>query len=349
MAKRKAKQLTQPYDGYTFEAGPSSDRMSGPSKGKRRKVEAEERTELPYSTPPPRRADATGLVPHYTTQAEVPLNIQKCSLVFRPGFLFLALTLHLPDWFQRKRYFSRYNEGCLLDEEGWYSVTPEKIAIQIAERCRCDVILDAFCGVGGNAIAFAQTCEFGVSLHRSARSSTEDLTKPYLLSKVIAVDNSPVRLALARHNAKIYGVADRIEFILADLPTFLRTYQALPQKRRKIDVVFLSPPWGGPSYLSSPSKEKTFTEGEVQQYGFPLENITPIPGDELFALARSVTPHVAFYLPRNVDLHAVSKLVKSDDHNEKVEVEEEWMSGKLKALICYFGGLVTGQEHLWTS
>jgi trimethylguanosine synthase len=25
----------------------------------------------------------------------------------------------------------------LLDTEGWYSVTPERIAIQIAERLRC--------------------------------------------------------------------------------------------------------------------------------------------------------------------------------------------------------------------
>lgn len=67
------------------------------------------------------------------------------------------------DFAQRERYFSLYNEGCLLDEEGWYSVTPERIALQIAERCRCDTIVDAFCGVGGNAIAFAQTCERGKS------------------------------------------------------------------------------------------------------------------------------------------------------------------------------------------
>lgn len=67
----------------------------------------------------------------------------------------------IEDFAQRHRYFSRYDMGCLLDEEGWYSVTPEKIADQIAERCRCDTILDAFCGVGGNAIAFARTCEKG--------------------------------------------------------------------------------------------------------------------------------------------------------------------------------------------
>jgi trimethylguanosine synthase len=32
---------------------------------------------------------------------------------------------------------------------------------------------------------------------------------------------------------------------------------------------------------------------------------------------------------------------------ERVEVKEEWMGIKLKALTCYFGGLVTGQEHLF--
>jgi hypothetical protein len=64
------------------------------------------------------------------------------------------------DFAQRTRYFSGY------DEEGWYSVTPEAIAMQIAERChgRCDVVLDAFCGIGGNAIAFARTCQHGTSL-----------------------------------------------------------------------------------------------------------------------------------------------------------------------------------------
>lgn len=71
-------------------------------------------------------------------------------------------SLFFQDFFQRERYFSLYNQGCLLDEEGWYSVTPEAIANVIAEKCRCNIVLDAFCGVGGNAIAFAQTCERGV-------------------------------------------------------------------------------------------------------------------------------------------------------------------------------------------
>lgn len=46
--------------------------------------------------------------------------------------------------------------------ESWFSVTPQKVAEHIAERCKCDTIIDAFCGAGGNAIQFAVTCERGM-------------------------------------------------------------------------------------------------------------------------------------------------------------------------------------------
>jgi hypothetical protein len=45
--------------------------------------------------------------------------------------------------------------------ESWFSVTPECIAEHIAERCRCDIVVDAFCGAGGNSIQFAFTCARG--------------------------------------------------------------------------------------------------------------------------------------------------------------------------------------------
>ena len=82
-------------------------------------------------------------------------------------------------WLQRYRLFAKFDEGIILDRgkvilcvcfvkflflfnvEGWFSVTPEKIARHIAKRCRCNVIVDAFCGVGGNTIQFAFTCEKG--------------------------------------------------------------------------------------------------------------------------------------------------------------------------------------------
>ncbi|KZV87304.1 S-adenosyl-L-methionine-dependent methyltransferase, partial [Exidia glandulosa HHB12029] len=252
-------------------------------------------------------SDATSLVPFYASEDDVPAHLQKY-------------------WCQRDRLFSRFSEGCLLDEEGWYSVTPERVANQIADRCACNVILDAFCGVGGNAIAFAQTCE-----------------------RVIAIDNSPTRLALARHNAKIYGVADRIEFILGDFLDFARSSAA---RKRGIDVVFLSPPWGGPSYLTSSPTKATAAAADYLDAGahpeYSLSSILPIHGADLFKLARTLTPHVAYFLPRNTDPAEISGLVKDEPTGaDGVEIEEEWMGNKLKALTCYFGGLATGQETLW--
>lgn len=59
-------------------------------------------------------------------------------------------------WYQRYRLFSRYDEGIKMDEEGWFSVTPECIAQHQASRMFSGgLIVDAFTGVGGNAIQFA--------------------------------------------------------------------------------------------------------------------------------------------------------------------------------------------------
>ena len=58
---------------------------------------------------------------------------------------------------------------------------------------------------------------------------------------VIAIDIDPVKIECARHNAEIYKVADRIQFIQGDFMKLAPTLKA--------DVIFLSPPWGGPGYV----------------------------------------------------------------------------------------------------
>ncbi|GAA6020716.1 hypothetical protein JCM10207_001996 [Rhodosporidiobolus poonsookiae] len=266
-------------------------------------------------------------------------------------------------WAQRYRLFSLFDEGCEMDREGWYSVTPENIAAQIAERCRCGVIVDAFCGVGGNAIQFAFTCE-----------------------RVIALDTSPVRLACARRNAEVYGVADRITFILADWVQWTQDYVAREQRGEvkpedKVEVVFLSPPWGGIDYqtagagVAPPAKKARHSllsssapvpstptpsvplpspaaEPASPPPAYPLSALAPQHGRSLFALARRVTPNIAYYLPRNVDLLEVAALPRAaswadrpgagEGKEERVEVEEEWMGYKLKAVTAYFGELAVG-------
>ena len=70
--------------------------------------------------------------------------------------------------------------------------------------CRCSVVVDAFAGVGGNAIQFALTCD-----------------------RVIAVELCPQRLETARHNAQVYGVAHKIDFICGDFLEVAATLEVL--------------------------------------------------------------------------------------------------------------------------
>jgi trimethylguanosine synthase len=155
-----------------------------------------------------------------------------------------------------------------------------------------------------------------------------------------------VRLAIARHNATIYGVADRIEFILCDYVSFAHSLLSLPEsQQRRIDAVFLSPPWGGPSYISGPPAGGPDADlGDTQSSVYKLENLTPLPGAELFALSHKISRNVAMFLPRNTD---VGELASLTPPGENVEIEEEWMGSKLKALTCYFGGLARGQGQLF--
>ncbi len=120
-------------------------------------------------------------------------------------------------WNHRYELFSKFDRGIQTDVVGLYSVTPEKTAKEIAKNIKVNTIVDAFCGIGGTAIAFAGICQ-----------------------KVYAIDLDQNRLDMARHNAGIYGRGN-IEFVYGD---FL---QLAPQL--KAGAVFLDPPWGGPAFM----------------------------------------------------------------------------------------------------
>lgn len=199
-------------------------------------------------------------------------------------------------WAQRYRLFSLFDEGIKLDEEGWFSVTPEKIAEHIAHRVRqCingAVVVDAFCGVGGNAIQFALA-----GMH------------------VIAVDIDPVKLELAYNNAMVYGVADRIEFIRADFMCIARDLKA--------DVVFLSPPWGGPDYVTAET--------------FDIKTMMSPDGFEIFQLSQQITKNIIYFVPRNTDVEQVASLAGPGG---QVEIEQNFLNKKLKTMTIYFGDLI---------
>ncbi|XP_075525241.1 trimethylguanosine synthase 1 isoform X1 [Dermacentor variabilis] len=194
-------------------------------------------------------------------------------------------------WMQRYRLFSKFDKGIQLDEESWFSVTPEGIAKHIAKRCKADVVIDAFCGAGGNSIQFALA-----SCH------------------VIAVDIDPKKVELARNNASVYGVVDKIEFIVAD---FL---EVAPRLRG--DVVFLSLPWGGPSYQWKGT--------------FDLKDMKP-DLYQTFALCKKISSNIAILVPKNTN---VDQLVQLAGPGGMVEIEQNLLHNKIKTITAYFGDLV---------
>lgn len=191
-------------------------------------------------------------------------------------------------WMQRYKLFSKFGDGIKLDRESWYSVTPEEIAKDIAQKCRGGVIVDAFCGSGGNSIQFAMTCD-----------------------RVIAIDIDPVKIYNARHNAQIYGVEEKIEFIIGDF------FEKAPYI--EADRVFLSPPWGGPNYID----KNEFTVADLGIYGH-----------KAFQVARSISDNVAFLLPKNA---AVEDFKRLAGPGRPVIIQSNKVNGKLKTKTAYYG------------
>jgi len=205
-------------------------------------------------------------------------------------------------WKKRYNFFSRYDEGISMDEESWFEVTPETVARHIADRMsECKTICDATAGVGGNAIQFART------------GNTE----------VICVDIDQDRLKKCHQNAKVYNVADRMQYHHGNFS------ELLPQDT-KVDAVFISPPWGGPSHLEQPS--------------FGLQDVEYCDIVELFTTACTKwSRNVVLYLPRHTDLHELAALATFHGYSS-FEVEKIYFAKPtrhLKLIVVYFGPIFT--------
>ncbi|PVU99484.1 hypothetical protein BB559_000677 [Furculomyces boomerangus] len=204
-------------------------------------------------------------------------------------------------WKQRYNLFSKYDEGIFLDQESWYSVTPEPIAQHIALTCKHKIVIDAFCGSGGNAIQFALHCDKAFDLTILNINTT---------LKVIAIDIDPQKIFIAQNNARVYNVLHKIDFICGDFLKIADTLFA--------DVVFLSPPWGGVGYISEPV--------------YSLSMIQPIDGVELFNKAKSISESVIYFLPKNTSLEEIVDL----SNGKKCKIEQNYLYNSLKSITFYY-------------
>lgn len=171
-----------------------------------------------------------------------------------------------------------------------------KIAAHIAESAPKEktVIIDAFAGVGGNAIALA----------RSGR-----------WERVFAIEKDPKTLKCAKHNAEIYGVANKIFWLAGDCFEAINRFAG-----QKNTVIFASPPWGGmyssemiiaSHRLTSPGT--SYGEDDV----FDLTKMEPYNLEKLYKDFTKYSTEVVLYLPRNSDLNQIARYVPE---GKKLEV-----------------------------
>lgn len=142
-------------------------------------------------------------------------------------------------------------------------------------------VLDLACGIGGDTIGLARRCI------------------------VTAVDNDPIRLEMARRNIDVYGLRDRVQFVMADVT----------QIPLDADAAFLDP-----SRRANGRRVKS------------LKEMSPSL-DFIHALVERI-PECAVKLSPAADDDELASL------NAEIEFISE--SGECKEAVAWFGGLSRG-------
>ena len=190
-------------------------------------------------------------------------------------------------WLKRLELFSKFDEGVKVDVGSWTECVMERIAKCISKRCKNVKVLDAFCGVGGTAIQLARHCQ------------------------VSALDLDPVKVEYAKHNANVYGVAEKMTFLQGD-------FLALSSQLRA-DVVFLDLP-------------------RSQANGSLCEIFASPPLLSVIEQAQHCAPTILLYLPKEVNIDEVAELVKdSTDFECAVELEVYHHSGDVQGVCAVIG------------
>lgn len=228
-----------------------------------------------------------------------------------------------------------------MTDDAWFGVTPEpvakyaprslypphrvdadlytrsKIAEHVAEAAPASkpIIIDAFTGAGGNAIAFALSGKW---------------------KRVYGIEKDPAVLQCAKHNAKIYGVADKITWFEGDCMEILKNQL---KELAPYSVLFASPPWGG---MSSSTTASMIYHADVACSGpgyrtdeiFNLSTMQPYSIETLYTAFSAFTEDMVLFLPRTSDVRQLAAIVKP---GKKSLVMHYCMDGASKALCIYAG------------
>lgn len=186
--------------------------------------------------------------------------------------------------------------------------------------------------------------------------------------RIIAIEKDRSTLACAQHNAEVYGVLGKIEWVHGDSFEVMRRFwdvhstgtgsretgkegqkgqeeegdedkeldQLLAELNPAECLVFASPPWGGVSYRD----QEVFDLSKMEPYN--LEQLyeacyfSPSSSDgQERGGVKQILPQ-ALFLPRQSDLNQIAVLVP--DGAPKIDVVQYCQKGASKALVAYLPG-----------
>ena len=211
-----------------------------------------------------------------------------------------------------------------LDDEMWFSITPQEVAkahaAAFGRTPGLHLILDAFCGIGGDSLAMPESVfTVGTDIVQSSR------------------------LQLAQELTGRYAQG-RCDFVRAD---FVRGRSCF--RPSAFDAVYLSPPWGHDG-VRKRTKAPVFGSRN-------LRSMT-VDGETAFRRGLSLTKrdNIAFFLPRGMqeeeliriadELTSAGKILfqvheSYDPDDETVPDKDKF---KVRAITVYFGDLADVYE-----
>jgi trimethylguanosine synthase len=215
-----------------------------------------------------------------------------------------------------------------MTDTAWYGVTQERVAAKIAGHVALtapvhrSILIDAFCGVGGNTIAFALSGRW---------------------KRIYAIEKDAATLECARRNAEIYGVKDKITWFLGDCFELLRegegAIDGLRELASEFGIIFGSPPWGGKwhwqiegliSLDSDSCPGPTYRSAEI----FDLNAMQPYSFTRIVRDFRQITDNIVLYLPRTSDLRQIGDCMED---GKKCQVIHYCTKENSRALCVYLG------------
>ncbi|XP_025406893.1 uncharacterized protein LOC112680885 [Sipha flava] len=157
---------------------------------------------------------------------------------------------------------------------------------------------------------------------RSARSWTRFVVPggnviqlALICDHVIAIDLDPKKIALAKKNAEVYGVAHRIDFRVGN------SFSVATNLR--VDAVVTSPPWGGPGY----ERRAKFDARDL--CGRDTGGMAAI-----IRMARAVAPRVVLHVPKNIDKDQCLQIAM-DEGFSRIQYESVSIDKKPNCLNLY--------------